>query len=396
MKRLAIPLYVLFLLVLLELASYVAGRVLQDRWLMYRDPVAPEGKAPMSYQEYLEVRNPELGWPRAEEFGQEGYGYDADGARRCLESGVADSAPWTLSFYGDSYTLDRIGGDTDHWVCRLQRLLGARARNYGVSGYGTDQALMRYLGNRDDRARVVVLAHMSEDILRNLTRYRDFQTYSQDWAFKPRFELDESGGLRRLPLPAIAPADYPRFIGIEQPQLVLPGESFQPNGEAGAVRLTFPFTLALVRNMGFWRLQSWRADVPAYAPFYGEDHPLHGLQITTRIMLRFVREAQARGQQALLILFPGPSDMEYQREHHRWVYQPLIDALRREGVEPLNFGETLVADLGDRPVSQAFGTGSPSRQAHYSLETSHRVAEVVLERLVASGLVAPPDAPTQR
>jgi hypothetical protein len=88
--------------------------------------------------------------------------------------------------------------------------------------------------------------------------------------------------------------------------------------------------------------------------------------------------------------------MEYYREHGSWVYQGLIDALRREGVEPLNFGETLVADLDGRPVSDAFGTGSPSRRAHYSLETSHRVAEVVLERLVASGMIARPDSMAQR
>lgn len=182
---------------------------------------------------------------------------------------------------------------------------------------------------------------MSEDISRNLTRYRDFQNYTQNWAFKPRFVIDDDGKLKKVPLPTLTAKEYNRFIGIKKPQLILPNEYFHPNGPAGSVRLSFPYTLAVLRNFGFWELQSRLAGVP----FYAEDHRFQGLQLTTAIMRRFVREAKTRGQQTLLVLFPGPADLTYFRENGRWFYQGLIDELHREGLEPINFGETLIAYL---------------------------------------------------
>lgn len=73
---------------------------------MYRDPIPQPG---VSYTKYLEVRDPDLGWPRKEDFGK---GYDHDEARWCLESGVDNPKLWALSLYGDSFTTDHIGGET--------------------------------------------------------------------------------------------------------------------------------------------------------------------------------------------------------------------------------------------------------------------------------------------
>ena len=349
---------------------------------MYRDPVPQKGKNYVSYDEYLKIRDSELGWPRAKDFGKNTY--DHDGARWCRDSGVNNPERWSISLYGDSFTADKIGGNTDHWGCRLQRLTGTKTRNYGVGGYGTDQALIRYLNNKEDRAEVVVLAHMSDDISRNLTRYRDFLTYSQAWAFKPRFIIDKAGKLKKIPIPTLTYEDYTRFIGLQDPQLIIPYENFHPNGPSGAVRLTFPYTLSIIKNFGFWELQSRLTGKASYAAFYSKEHPFKGLQITTAIMLRFVQEAKKRGQHPILVLFPGQDDLNYYRENKRWHYQNLIDALRKEGQNPVNFGETLRTYLDGRPASEAFGKKDPH---HYNLEVSHLVADTVLERIKNDGML---------
>lgn len=366
----------MFLFVLVEIFSFTLGKVLQGKWSMYRDPIVQDEKNSVSYDEYLKIRDPELGWPRAKEFGKNIY--DHDGARWCIDSGVDNSERWSISLYGDSFTADAIGGNTDHWGCRLQRLTGTKTRNYGVGGYGTDQALIRYLNNKKDRAEVVVLAHMSDDITRNLTRYRDFLTYSQAWAFKPRFVIDKEGKLKKVPMPSLSSEEYNRFIGLQDPQLILPYENFHPNGPSGAVRLTFPYTLSIIRNFGFWELQSRLTGKASYAAFYSKDHPFEGLQVTMAIMLRFVKEAESRGQLSLLVLFPGQDDLNYYQENKRWHYQNLIDGLRKKGQNPINFGETLLTYLDGRPVSEAFGKKDPH---HYNLDVSHLVADTVLERI---------------
>jgi len=101
-------------------------------------------------------------------------------------------------------------------------------------------------------------------------------------------------------------------------------------------------------------------------------------------MIRFVKEAELRGQHPLLMLFPGPADLNYYRENKRWYYQNLIDALRKEGQNPVNFGETLLTYLDGRPASEAFGKKDPH---HYNLEISHLVADTVLERIKNNGLL---------
>jgi len=64
--------------------------------------------------------------------------------------------------YGDSFT-EGSGVDPEHaWSNVLSQLLHCRVANFGVSGYGTDQAYMRFLNNQRDPARVVVLGFLSE------------------------------------------------------------------------------------------------------------------------------------------------------------------------------------------------------------------------------------------
>src|SRR5688572_6250807 len=131
----AIAAKLLVLCALIEVGAYAAGRVLQAKWAMYRDP-QPRRDDRCEYATYLEIRDATLGWPSPSEYGSS---YAADGSRWCLGSGVPDDARWTMSLYGDSFTADWVGGNTDSWGCRLQRLTGTRVENWGVGGYGTDQ-----------------------------------------------------------------------------------------------------------------------------------------------------------------------------------------------------------------------------------------------------------------
>ena len=376
-KRVAIAaIYAGFLLALAELAAWPAAKLLQAKWWIYRDPMPrPDG---ISLEKYLSIRDPVLGWPGKAEFGRQ---YAEDGSRRCRGSGVAEGAKWLISLYGDSFTADWVGGDTDHWGCRMQHRLAATVKNYGIGGYGTDQSLLRYQQNPADKAEIVILGHMSENIARNLTRYRDFHTRSQDWAFKPRFVLDPAGQLKFVPLPTMTEAEYRRFIAVDSPQLVLPHENFAPGGPAGAVRPDFPHLVSLLRNFRHWEVQARMSGLPTYGPFYDVNHPLKGVQLTTAIMLAFQREAARRDQKAMLVVFPGPDDIAHYRNTGRWLYQSLIDALRVAGASPYNFGEPLLRHLGRRPVEAVF------QNHHYTQEVSHLVADSLAAELGKRGWV---------
>jgi len=376
MRWTAAAAYVIFLLVLAELFAWPAGKVLQAKWWMYRDPV-PGPKA-IALAEYLAIRDPVLGWPGKHEFGTQ---YAPDGARWCKGSALAADAAPLVSLYGDSFTADWVGGDTDHWGCRMQRQLAAPVKNYGVGGYGTDQGVLRHRLNTGDRAPITILGHMSENIARNLTRDRDLHSRSQDWAFKPRFVLDAQGKLELVPIPTLTESEYRRFIGRDSPPFILPHENFAPGGPAGSVRHEFPHLVSLVRNFGSWEVRVRLAGLPTYAPLYEPGHALQGLQLTTAIMREFEQDAARRGQRALLVIFPGAADVEHYRKSGKWLYQSLIDSLRAAGSSPYNFGEPLARHLAGRPVDSAF------RNHHYTQEISHFVAESMMAELARRGWI---------
>ena len=90
----------------------------------------------------------------------------------------------------------------------------------------------------------------SDDVIRNLTRNRDLLNGARYYAYKPRFILDESGEIERVPIPELSRDDHLRFIGETSPQLDLEHETFHIGGPAGATALSFPFSVSLIRNLG--------------------------------------------------------------------------------------------------------------------------------------------------
>lgn len=290
-----VAIWLIFMFALVEGGSYVAGSVLRGKWGMYQDPQREANKKGFDYETYLEIRDEVLGWPYAHEMG--GPDYDVSGARPGPANDELRQAPWLISLYGDSYTASRHLPKEEGWGSQLAGLIGAGVKNFGVGGYGTDQAYLLFKEKEADEARIVILAHLSSDILRNLTRYRDFQVFSQQFAFKPRFVLDDDGQLQLVPLLRLSPDEYERFLARRSPQLIVEHEHFHPNGPSGAVRLEFPFIRSILRNFRYYRLRAELAGRPTYMEFYEADHDFRGLQITTEICRSFASEAERRGKQ---------------------------------------------------------------------------------------------------
>ena len=377
-RRIKLAFALLFLPALLELGSYLAGRVLQSRWVMYADPIqASSRRQARDYEHYLQLRDPLLGWPYPRELGSERF--QADGSIPLPANQELAGAAGHVSLYGDSFTWGLTNATPEQcWANQLARGLGEPVKNFAVPGYGTDQAYLRFLRNEADRGRVVVFGHMAEDVSRNLTRLRDFTAGgAQGFSFKPRLVLGPDGALQLVPLPSLSPAEYRRLLALDPPQLVLEHECFHPGGPLGTVRLEPPFSLALLRNLGYFRLRSRLGRYPEYAPLYAPDHPLGGLQLTRAILLAFQREALRRGQRPLVVLFPGPADAEWSQRTGQRLLDGLKGDLLAAGVDVLDFTPLLLEWLGPRPAGEAFA------RSHFTPEVEPLVARAVLERIRA-------------
>jgi hypothetical protein len=372
-KPIASLLLLLVMGALIEGLSYGAGRYLTRKGIFY-EPQQVE-----DYARYLRERDPITGWPPPRATAEQER--DETGSR--IVPAFPDTRDACVSLYGDSFTWG-AGVDPEHaWGNVLARLLGCRVANYGVGGFGSDQAYLRFAHNARDTAPVVFLGHLSENILRNANQLRGLLYSGTLYGLKPRFVLGPDGGLELVPLLDPSEAEFRDLV--VHPERYLQHEFFLPGGPAGTACLRFPYTLSVLRVFRHFHVIAELRREPWHAAFYAPDHPAQALELTARILEAFDREARARGKVAVLAVIPTGLDLTYRRAHGRWVYQSLVDRVRERGLEVLDVGDAMLERIGERDPCAIFGAEGCS--GHFGEEGYEILARVVRDHLEARGLV---------
>jgi hypothetical protein len=354
-----------------EIMSYVAGRILADKSLLYYPPQTE------NYASYLKNRDPVLGWPNQSSFGQGEF--DRSGSR--LVPKYPDPAqPSCAAIFGDSFTWGDEVTPEQAYGNVLAGLMGCRVANYGVGGYGTDQAYLRYEKVINDNAPIVILGHYSDNIVRNINQDRGFIT-NQALGFKPRFIL-EANELKLIPLPTLSESEY-LSLGSHAQEL-LRYDYFAPGGSSGIHSLKFPFTLSVIGTIQHYRLVARLKGEPSYAQFYDPAHPSRALQVTEAIIKSFVSEAQRRGQKPMLLLIPDEKDLRWLRDHGSLPYSELANSLRNAGVIVLDAAEELNKYLGNRDPCELY---TRCGGGHFNPDGYRRLAEIVFAKLKDIGWI---------
>lgn len=352
----------LLLALVIELTSYVAARILLPTGLLVAQP-DPEG-----YEEYLRVRDPVLGWPSPEIFGSREY--DRSGSR-VVPAFPDTSLESCVALFGDSFTWGDEVSPRDAYGNVLAELLNCRVANYGVGGYGTDQAAIRFMQVVEDDAPVVVLGHFADNIIRNVNQLRDFVAGGR-FGFKPRFILRD-GVLQQVPLPVLSSEEY-RDAVIRSAEL-LPYEYFQPGTWGAAGVMQFPYTKAVAHAALHYRVVAALQGIrPTYAPFYSHDHPSRALDVTTQLILQAARVAAEREQRFIVLLIPDLRDLEAVRSGQPASYAPLKSALTTNGVEVVDASAYFIAQHGKRDFCELFVTCGKS---HFNPAGYRMLAESV-------------------
>ena len=98
-----------------------------------------------------------------------------------------------ISFYGDSLCMCRNVNDVEAFSWYLGELRGTRISNYGVNGYGLDQALLLLQKNyQKDPSKTVVLALSSTTMANCCSVYGHYLEPGNFFAIKPRFQLKKN------------------------------------------------------------------------------------------------------------------------------------------------------------------------------------------------------------
>lgn len=330
------------------------------------------------YDSYIARLNPVLGWPSQAAVGH--HDRDQTGSRIIPAFPDPDRHPACVSLYGDSFTWGEETDNEHAWSNVLAKLLHCRVANYGVGGYGVDQAFLRFHSNRKDTGRVAVIGFSSENIRRSVNQCRNLVIPHNQCGLKPRFILNEQGDLKLVPIPPLTAEQY-RDLN-EHPEKYLKHDFFIPGESSGIPRLHFPYSLAVFKVFKHIVFETKWGE-PAYASFYHPDHPSRALQVTTAILKAFYQEARTRGKKALVLIVPIKPDLYYYQKTHRWIFQELLDNLKKNNIPTLNAGTEIMAYIGDRNIKEIYSEGG-----HFNREGYQLIGNIVYQYLATKHWLA--------
>jgi hypothetical protein len=329
-----------FIYGLLELWAAIGLRLLESIRDAEHSPFPPallETRYKKPLQKLIEgqtqyvIHSPELGWTikpnghgRHESANSQGIRADRDYSR------LPPPGKIRLAAFGDSFTHSSNVANAQTW----EEVLGGQdprleVLNFGVGGYGLDQALLRYLKDgRPFRADIVFIGYMSDDLGRHINTFRPFaQRLTSLPLAKPRFILD-GDKLVLVPNPLPDVEQYRQLLENPQAMLQRLGEHdsyYQHAYRAG------PLDFLPSVRFGKELVQSFR--YPDDALQQGGEYNVNSeaYRVTEKIFDEFVKAALAAGSLPVIIIFPKRSDLrDYRRDGGR-EYAPLLRHFDRKG-----------------------------------------------------------------
>ena len=293
-----------------------------------------------------------------------------------------------MATFGDSHVFCDEVGDEETWQTYLAESLQADVLNFGVSGYGPDQALLRMRRvSAGLRTPTYALGLGLENINRIVNRYRPFYFAGTGLPLpKPRFVLVDSR-LRLIPNPVHTAGELDRLTDPAFIQKL--GEHDEWYTRRDLPRLGFPYCRLLV-DPRIWRQaldrRQRRSDndpVPR-ANLWREEGPR---RLYFALMDAFAADAEAAGGRALFVLPPGRALAEARREGRGIPgYNRVLQHCRERGYDCFDGIEWLHQAVGDEePLDDDFRPGG-----HCSPRGNQVTADGLRRFLEARGLRPPP------
>ncbi len=323
------------------------------------------------------MHSPALGWLPAPGSSFRLGQVNSEGLRGARDySPQPGSGEFRLLAFGDSFTWSHGVKDAQTWPALLEQTHPRlEVLNYGVTGWGPDQAFLRYQHEaRGRQARVVLIGVLSENIARVVNRFRPFYLPSAALPFaKPRFEL-RGGELRLLPNPLPELDDLRRLL--DSPQTVLPvlgrGDFFyQQASPWGAAPLPSLRVLS-----GLWHrvLEPPIYDMQLGRSLYHTDS--EAFAILCALLESFAAMVVEDGGTPVVMMFPTLEDLVQTEMDGSTSYGPLLEHLAALGIAVFDAGGSLL-EHGEGRVDPFYRP----QDMHFSVLGNQVVAEALADFL---------------
>jgi len=323
--------------------------------------------------------DPELGW-KIKVNGDHNNGFYKSNSFGFRSSREYSPAPTRkilrIITYGDSFTHcdDVDNGST--WQNHME-LKGENIEvlNFGVMGYGTDQALIHF---RNTAARwkpaVAIMGFMVDNIARNINRFPPFRAPGNLPLGKPRFNL-QNNELELAPAPPLKPSDYIEKPGGELLTILSKNDDVFDRSAYEKGVFGYLYTTRLVKTL-LRRYEVKKRKAPKWVSFYKNEEYV---ELSYRLLAQFSEEAAQLGAKPIVVIFPDYFALKDYRNNSTKVWDPLTEKLEKGGVRYVDLTKSLSAylDKGSKIESHFL--------PHYDSELNSVVADSLLAALGSFG-----------
>jgi hypothetical protein len=359
---------VLVSMLLIEILSYVGGLVLPQHDLrrtaqIYADQSQWVRDFLRSDRPRLLEIHAQLGWRYAANFNNETHGLNSRALRADRE--YAESAPpgvLRVAAFGDSFVYSSEVSNGAAWAAIIESQdSDIEVLNYGVGGYGVDQAYLRYLHEGADlRPHVVILGFTTDDLGRVVNVYRRFVDARDGVLFKPRFIL-RGDDLMLLESPVTTRLDYERLLDDPRRVLIYTEHDYwyQPGIYENVL---YDYSAAIRLGTWLWT-RTYRSRFDPDRLYDGATFSVTSTAYRLHIALfrAFADRVEAAGARPLVVMLPDRIAVRSIRTGGIAAYEPLVQQLRRDGIPHFDVTGAFRAQAPDADQASWFAP-----MGHYS------------------------------
>lgn len=280
-----------------------------------------------------------------------------------------------IATFGDSFTNCTDVNNEETWQASLEKIaLNLEVLNFGVGGYGLDQAYLRYLEmGLQHKPHIVFIGYLSKDIFRHVNTFRPF--YFPDTSLpltKPRFIIDNEE-LSLIPNPMDSLVDYNMLLLQPKETLAKIGENdfFYAKGYKSS-KFDFSPTVRFFKlAVNNFSNSSTKSIVEASEAF----------ELTMKIFDKFHASVSNNNALPIIVIFSDIADLTSYQYSKTKSYSSLIAYFDSKGYQYIDLMEIFDKTGKDYKLKKLFVNG------HYSPFTNTLVAKHIQSYLLNNNLL---------
>ena len=250
-----------------------------------------------------------------------------------------------LTTFGDSFVYgDEVGG-SETWQSHLAKLFGRDVYNFGVAGYGTDQALLRF---RQDglNAPFVGLGITLENINRVMNTYRRFYSPKTGLPLTKPKAVFADGQISFNSNPIKSADELDRLRDLSFIEELGKNDIWFSKRKAVSFIPKTPYFLNLFYS-DFWQRTSELKLAEANFNLELWQDP-EATKIMRALLNQFSKDAASRGSKLIVIILPYRHDVDAARAGKQERLEELLKICREEGLLCFNGIGYIAAELANK------------------------------------------------